>query len=196
MAEAQLIPAPAIPAGPVEAAGKVKLAPRTGLTLLHVAARRGKTGALVEAVRAVYAVEPPLKPRLAEGRNVAFAWAGPDQWLAIAEERGAPVLERELKAATSGLASIANQSDGRTVIAVSGPLARDLLSKHLPIDLHSRAFKPGDVALTYASHVGVILWQTDAAPTFELACTRSFADTLWRWLVQAGAEYGLGRSDR
>lgn len=191
MADTLLTPTWATPATPVEAVGRVRIAPRLGLTLLHMAARRSKTDALTEAVRAVYGVDLPDKPRLAESRNVAFAWTGPDQWLAMAEERGLPVLERELRAATTGLASIVNQSDGRTVIAVSGPKARDLLAKHVPIDLHPRVFALGDVAITHASHIGVILWRLDNAPTYELACFRSFADTLWRWLVHAGAEYGL-----
>lgn len=34
------------------------------------------------------------------------------------------------------------------------------------------------------------LWQTDAEPTCEIACTLSYALSLWRNLSAAVAEYG------
>ena len=65
-----------------------------------------------------------------------------------------------------------------------------MLAKGIAIDLHPRAFKPGDVALTIAAHIGVQLWQVDEAPTYEIAVPRSLAKSLWAWLSASAAEFG------
>ena len=87
-------------------------------------------------------------------------------------------------------AMIADQSDGRCVLRLRGMKAREVLAKGIGIDLHARAFKPGDVALTLAAHVGVQLWQLDDAPTYEIAVARSLAGSLWAWLSASAAEFG------
>ena len=61
----------------------------------------------------------------------------------------------------------------------------------MPIDLHPRAFKPGDTAVTCVAHIGVQLWQIDDAPTYEFAVARSLAQSFWHWLEASAAEYGL-----
>ena len=89
-----------------------------------------------------------------------------------------------------GLAAVCEQSDGRVVIEIGGPRSRAVLAKGLPIDLHPRAFAPGDVALTAASHIAVQLWQVDAAPTYRLAVPRSLAASFRCWLGESAAEFG------
>jgi methylglutamate dehydrogenase subunit D len=98
--------------------------------------------------------------------------------------------ETRLAAVFSGLASVAEQSDGRTVLRVAGPKARDVLAKGLPIDLHPRVFRTGDTALTVAALIGVQIWQTDDAPSYELAVFRGFARGFWHFLTESAAEYG------
>jgi sarcosine oxidase subunit gamma len=68
---------------------------------------------------------------------------------------------------------------------------RETLAKGCPVDLHPRAFEPGDTALTAIAHMGVQLWQGDAAPTYELFVTRSMAGSFAEWLLAAAAEFGL-----
>ena len=94
-----------------------------------------------------------------------------------------------MKKKTAGLADVVDQSDGRAVIRISGPRARDVLAKGLPIDLHPRAFKANGVAISHTSHIGVIFWQTGTEPTYEIAMFRSFADSFTHWLKDAAAEY-------
>jgi sarcosine oxidase subunit gamma len=115
-------------------------------------------------------------------------WAGPQQWLAISEDRAAP---ERLARALEGLAAVSDQSDGRAVLRLSGPKLRDTMAKGCPVDLHPRAFRPGDTALTAIAHIGVQLWQLDEAPTFEIAVFRSMAGSFWRWLSGSAAEFGL-----
>ena len=87
------------------------------------------------------------------------------------------------------MSSIVDQSDARAVVRISGSRARDVLAKGVPIDLHPRAFKANNVAITHASHIGIIFWQIDDAPTYEIAMFRSFADSFAHWLIELSAEF-------
>ena len=46
-------------------------------------------------------------------------------------------------------------------------------------------------AKTLSDKSGAILHQTSDAPSFEVYVHRSFADYAWRWLEDAGLEYGV-----
>jgi heterotetrameric sarcosine oxidase gamma subunit len=166
---------------------------RANLALASVIARKGQSGALSALVRSAYGIELPTAPRLAggptpEGRSVTFIWSGADQWLGCAE--GAADFEAELASALGKRAMIADQSDGRCVLGLSGPRVREILAKGVGIDLHARVFKPGDVALTMVAHMGVHLWQLDERPTYEVALFRSLAGSFWSWLSASAAEFG------
>jgi len=94
-------------------------------------------------------------------------------------------------ASFAGLASIVDQSHGRTVLRLTGPRIRDALAKGVPIDLHPRAFKAGDSAATLVSQIAVHFWQVDDRPTYEFAVARSLAASFWHWLEASAAQYGL-----
>lgn len=169
------------------------LCERTELSLATLIARKGQAQALAELVKSAYGIDLPSTPRFAggqlpDGRFLIFVWAGFEQWLALAE--GAQDFERELMLGLGKRALITDQSDGRAVLRLRGPKAREVLAKGIAIDLHPRAFKPGDVALTVAAHIGVQLWQVDDTPTYEIAVARSLAKSLWAWLSASAAEYG------
>jgi len=163
--------------------------PRKDLAIASVAARQGKADALAAAVRATYGIELPTRPARVEGRGMAFVWSGPGQWLAVAPRDPDRDLETELAAELAGLASVVDQSDGRIVVRIWGPRARDVLAKGIPIDLHPRAFKAGGAAITHVSHISVVLWQLDETPAYELALFRSYADSFAHWLADSAAEY-------
>jgi sarcosine oxidase subunit gamma len=155
---------------------------RDGLSLASFGAAKGKRDALVAAIRDKYGLTLPSSPMRVEGEEVAILWSGPDQWIAVAERTNNRDLEQELKQPLAGLASVVDQTDARAIVRISGPRSRDVLAKGVPIDLHPRVFGPGSVAITHASHVGIMLWQLDAVPTYELAVFRSFAQSLTEWL--------------
>jgi methylglutamate dehydrogenase subunit D len=162
---------------------------RTGLQIISLAARRGQGAALVAAVRTAWGLDLPMTPRRIGDGRLAFLWSGRAQWLAIAEDAGD--LESGLGERLGGLASLTDQSDGRSVLRLSGPRARDTLAKGLAIDLHPRAFAPGGTALTLAGHIGVQIWQLDEAPSYEIAVARGYAGSLLGWLLPAGEEFGI-----
>jgi methylglutamate dehydrogenase subunit D len=169
----------------------VTIGETTGLSLASVIARKGKAAIVATAARAALGIDLPSTPRRVGNGKVAFLWAGPDQWLAVSLEALNPgEFETQLANLFAGSASVSEQSDGRTVIRVAGPNARDALAKGLPIDLHPRAFRPGDTALTLAAHIGLQIWQIDENPTYEIAVFRGFAGSFWHFLAEAAAEFG------
>jgi heterotetrameric sarcosine oxidase gamma subunit len=162
---------------------------RETLTLASFAAFKGKKDQVKAAIRERYGVELPDTPQRVEGKDIAFIWAGPDQWIAIAERGQNRDIEVELKPLLDGLSSVVDQSDARAVVRISGPRARDVLAKGVPIDLHPRAFEANNVAITHASHIGIIFWQIDDVPAYDIAMFRSFADSFAHWLLESSAEF-------
>jgi sarcosine oxidase subunit gamma len=169
----------------------VIVAERTDLALCSVLARKGTDALLAERVRQTFGVELPSTPRYSGPGPVAFAWAGPGQWLAIGTNADSRGFETQLKSSLTGVASVTDQSDGRTVVRVGGPRARDALAKGIHIDLHPSVFGPGSAGVTAAAYIGVHFWQVDAAPTYEFAMFRSFAVSFCEWLISASAECGI-----
>lgn len=176
--------------GKQEGAPGVTIAERRGLGIATVAARKGQLEALKAAVKDAYGVELPGDSRRVRGPQVSFVGYGPGQWLAVSATLANETLARDLTERLKGLASISDQHGGRTVLRLSGPRARDVLAKGLPIDLHPRAFGPGRAATSTISLMGVQLWQEDDAPTYDIALFRSVSESFWRWLTASAAEFG------
>jgi heterotetrameric sarcosine oxidase gamma subunit len=168
------------------AAGLV-IAERT-MALASVVARRGQVDALARRVAETYGLRLPDGPCRATAGGVTFVGVGPGQWIASAD--GAPDFVRRLRSDLSQFAAIADQSDSRLIVRLSGPRARDVLAKGVPVDLHPRAFKVGDVAVTLVAHIGVQIDLIDDAPTFQLMAPRSMAGSFWLWLCASAAEFG------
>lgn len=168
----------------------VTIEERTGLGLATVAARKGEAEGLKRAVASAYGVELPDSSRAVHGKQVSFVGYGPGQWLAVSETLAGETLARDLSERLRGLASISDQSGGRAVLRLSGPHARSVLAKGLPIDLHPRSFAPGSAATSTISLMGVQVWQVDDAPTYDLAIFRSVSASFWPWLTASAAAFG------
>jgi methylglutamate dehydrogenase subunit D len=169
---------------------EVTLALRSGPALASVSVRRNRLDALAGRVRDVFGLQLVHVPKCVIAGPIAFLWAGPGQWLAMADGEEGATFEQRLRVTLGNLASVSDQSDGRTIIRVGGGRARDVLAKGVPIDLHPRAFRAGDAAVTTVGHVGAQIWQVDETPTYELIVSRSFAAGFWEWLIDAAAEFG------
>lgn len=176
--------------GKSDGAPGVTIAERRGLGIATLAARKGQAAAVKAAVKDAYGVDLPDNSRCVQGAQASFVGYGPGQWLAVSETLKGDALARDLAERLKGLASISNQHGGRTVLRLSGPRAREVLAKGLPIDLHPRAFGPGDAATSTISLMGVQLWQTDDAPAYDIALFRSVSESFWRWLTASAAEFG------
>lgn len=160
-----------------------------GLTIASLAVFQGQIEELNAAIKSAYGVALPATGERVAGADISFVWSGDGLWHAFAERSGTRDLEFELKPLVAGLAAVVDHSDGRSVVRISGPFARDILAKGVPLDLHPSAFRPNKVAITHASHIGIMLWQIDLVPTYEIVLFRSFADSFMSWLINSAAEY-------
>jgi methylglutamate dehydrogenase subunit D len=124
---------------------------------------------------------PPEGPVRIKHDGLAWIGTGPATWLAMtdAPDTGWPVsLEQKLK----GLASISDQSGSYRIFHIAGDKARSLLQRGAFIDLHADAFRQESAATTVIAHIGVVFWQADDDPGFEVATFRSYAPSFLRWL--------------
>lgn len=149
--------------------------------------------AFAGAVRQVIGLElPSAANTVASAGELAALWLGPDEWLLVGPAGGETDLVAGLRQALGGQhAAVTDVSEARTVIAVTGLRARDLLAKGTSIDLHPRVFGPGSCAQTGLAAANVILRQLDESPSYELHVLNSFANYLWDWLELGAREYGL-----
>jgi sarcosine oxidase subunit gamma len=178
----------ALPTGP---AG-VTLMPCDDVGLATVIARKDQAAALAERVKSLFGIALPTGPKRAAAGKLAFIGMGPGQWLAVEEASIDPqAFAAKLSMDLAGLASTSDQSDARGVLRVSGPAARHVLAKGLPVDLHPRVFGPGDSALTQIALIGAHIWQIDEAPTYDIAVFRSLAGSFADWLIASAAEFGI-----
>lgn len=177
--------------GRATGAAGVAVSEVAGAGLAVLTARRGHRAALLERARTSLGLELPAGPRRVADGALACIGLGPDQWLVCLRPAPAQGMEALLSGPISGLAAVVDLSHARTLLRISGPRARAALAKGLPIDLHPRAFRPGDAAATAAAHVPVQLWQVDEAPTYDLAVPRTLALSFWHWLEASAAEFGL-----
>jgi sarcosine oxidase subunit gamma len=115
-------------------------------------------------------------------------WLGPDEWLAVGPDGDAPAMAAELEAADAGWVTTVDLSANRTVLELTGPVAREVLAKGCALDLHPRAFGPGRCAQTALARAQVIL--EARAGSFRIYVRGSFATYLATWLLDAMAEYG------
>ena len=143
----------------------------------------------------------PVRPNTTAGNGEARAlWLGPDEWWLVVpgpEPEAGPELADKLRAPLADhFATVTEVGESRTCIRIAGPKARALLQKGCPLDVHPRAFGAGACAQTILAKatVAIHLSADESAadgPAFEVYVLRSFAEYLWAWLEDAGAEYGV-----
>lgn len=167
----------------------VAISERVGISLCGAIARKGASAPLVDRVREEFGVELPMTPRSSGSGAFEFVWTGPNHWLVLGEVDDGRALEQRLSASLGTLASLVDQSDGRTILRLTGPRIREALAKGVHIDLHPRVFKPRDVAATVIAHINALLWQVNDAPTFDIVLFRSFAVAFCDWFIAAASSY-------
>jgi sarcosine oxidase subunit gamma len=127
----------------------------------------------------------PITPNTAwEDGPRAALWLGPDEWLVLGPPGAGPVIVGELEAALDGShLSIVDVSANRVALELSGPRAKEILSKGCALDLHPRRWQPGMCAQTMLARAQVILHER--SDTTGVLCRPSFADYLVDWLIDA-----------
>lgn len=175
--------------------GGLVVAEHVGFGLAGVTMRRGRREEFCAAVEGRFGVVLAAGAKVSVGGDVMFIGTGPVSWLVMNSSGGWRFAD-ELRAVLGETASVCDQSSGYGALRVSGPPVREVLAKGVPVDLDPVAFAPGDAAVTLASHFGIMLWRVDRgrvdeAPAFDIAVSRSFAGSFWRWLEASAATVGL-----
>ena len=176
--------------GPADGAGVV-ISERPFLGHLNLRGDPADAG-FTSAAQTVLGLALPTEPNTtAEAGGLLALWLGPDEWLVVTPPDAQTSLAASLEAALDGRhVSVTDVTGGQTVIALSGPSARDVLAKGCPLDLHPLVFQPGDCAQTLLGKANVTLRCVDDTPAYELIVRRSFADYAALWLHDAALEYG------
>jgi len=145
-----------------------------------------------DAAQRILGLGLPTEPNgTAASAGVTAFWLGPDEWLiAAAPERTDGLVDGLTEALAGRHHAVVDLSSARATIAVAGARAREVLAKACPLDLHPRAFRPGDCAQSHYGKAAVLLYQVDDTPRYHLTTARSFAEYLWLRLEDAAQEYG------
>ena len=161
-----------------------------GLIDLRVDPRdKGAWAALESALVAAL----PQANRSVECAAGSVLWLGPDEFLVITEAGRETALAASLSAALRGRrGAVIDITDGRTIMALAGRHARDLLAKGSGLDLHPRSFAPGHCAQSFLAKVKIALHQLDDAPSYQIIVERSVAEYLFLWLADAAREFSAG----
>ena len=137
------------------------------------------------AERAPYPL--PVEPNTAwEDGPRAALWLGPDEWVILGPPHAGTEIVAELDGALDGLhRSIVDVSANRVALEISGPRAKEILSKGCSIDLHPSMWAPGMCAQTMLGKAQVVLHER--ADTTGIAVRTSFANYLIDWFGAATA---------
>jgi sarcosine oxidase subunit gamma len=142
------------------------------------------------AVESALIVTLPQANRAIACTAGSVLWLGPDEFLIVTEPGGEALLMATLSTALRGRrGAVVDVSDSRTIIALSGSRARDLLAKGSGLDLHQRSFAPGQCAQSFLAKVKITLVQIDDLPSYHIIVERSVAEYLYLWLADAALEF-------
>lgn len=166
------------------------LAERRPAMLLRLLADGDDAGVASALRRLITLAPPPAANTAIAGDGCTLLWLAPREWLLVCEVEDPGIDEARLAAAlahTSG--TVVDVSHGYTVVTIAGSGARELLAKGVPIDLDAVAFEAGACAQTCLADMSVLL-HARHAQAIDLYVGRSYAASLWEWLVLSAAEFG------
>ena len=175
----------------VAGAAGVTVTPCDGFGLASLIASQDGEAALAAGLRERFGLALPPPSRALRSHSHTLIGTGPGQWLLVAETR---MGFADDLAALAGVAAVADQSDSRAALRLSGPRVREALAKGCMVDLHPAAFPPGAAAATSLAHIGVQLWRAADLPNgeaaFDILVPRSMAASFWSWFSASAAEFG------
>jgi sarcosine oxidase subunit gamma len=136
-------------------------------------------------------VELPVVPgTFSTNGDASVYWLGPTEWLVIVTGGFETEVQARLRQTLSGHFAVVDISGGQTIIKLSGEAVQMVLKKSSVYDFHSSHFQVGRcVQTTFAKATALISKTGDNA--FNLVIRRSFADYIFRWIIDAADEYGV-----
>lgn len=154
--------------------------PRTVVSVRAVPHARARAG------RALGLEALPATGKTAVGELGTCLWVRPDEWLIAATSGTAATIITSLEAVLSPSdGAVIDISASRVVVELRGATSRDVLASCCPLDLHPRAFGPGDCAQSLIAKASVLLHLVDGTPRWELYVRPSFVAYAVAWLSDA-----------
>ena len=146
----------------------------------------------LEQIQHHFGLDEALAQQTVVGSYVTLLWTGPQQWLLVSEHTEPAFLITELEKMLAGTnATATDLSHGRVIVQIAGSQARELLAKGCPLNIQS--VEAGDCATTHLGAMTVIIhWRE--ADVCDIYVSRSFAVSLWEWLLDAAGEFGCHSS--
>lgn len=149
--------------------------------------------AIKNAATGVAAVDFPGQGMANCVEDRGICWMSPDELLVLCPYGTVqPNLEKMQATLAKAHATVADVSDARAVFRLSGPKAREVLAKLVPVDLSPDAFKAGMFRRTRMAQVPAAFWLHEAE-MFQIVCFRSHAQyvfDLLRVAAMPGSEVG------
>lgn len=152
--------------------GTVTLAEVDVGRVTSVAVLPGGAKAVAKGLKALGLAMPEANS-FAEKKGARIVWTGREQAFLVGVEP--PALEG---------AAVTDQTDGWTVLALSGAGAVDVLARLVPMDLRLPAFPVGRAVRTQLNHMNVVILRV-GDHAFEIMGFRSMARTAWHELEAA-----------
>lgn len=172
----------------LQRAGALRLGVRQGWQLLQLGHFR-HTRAQLDAVLVALTGSPlPTSTCVVQHAGVhrLYRIAADQYWIVTPE---LSLLDALALAVAPEVASLTPLSHARVRIALEGPAVAALLAKVVSVDLRPSAFASGTFTQTGLHHVGVLLERL--GPTqFELYALRTYAASIWDWLIDAALPFG------
>jgi heterotetrameric sarcosine oxidase gamma subunit len=152
--------------------GSVTLAEADVGPITSIAVLPGGAKAVAKGLKSL-GLTMPEPGTFAEKKGARIVWSGRDQAFLMSAD--CPALEG---------AAVTDQSDGWTVLAVSGSGAIDALARWVPVDLRQSAFPVGRALRTQLNHMNVVILRV-GDHAFEIMVFRSMARTAWHEIEAA-----------
>ncbi len=172
----------------------LRLSERKALTAIQVLTFNDKHMDAAAAITTALGIECSTLPGIvnSDGKT-QVCWNGPNSWMIVcsdAEAGRAPgELFKTLQDTVGDLGAVVDQSHGRCGLRLRGLHARQVMAKNTALDLHPRAFAPGQCALTSVAHMNATVIQVDDAPTYDLFVIRSLARSFAHAIEHACHEF-------
>ena len=84
--------------------------------------------------------------------------------------------------------TIVDLSHAFTSIHIKGENVKNLINRHLPLDLREQSFPVNSIASSAIHHVSVKVWRADSG--YRLFIPRGFALSIWEILLKTASQFG------
>jgi methylglutamate dehydrogenase subunit D len=167
--------------------GGLRLGEKPLGTLIQMSAWGSEVAAFAPLLSALRLPGLPDFGKVSEVDDVLTLHLGPGRLWLRSDEPGRLLAKLE----GIGLAQCAklDLSSTRTVIAVTGDAAEDLMARLVTVDCSGRAFPPGRFALTVLHDVSVLVRRCDDRG-FEVWVPVTWARSLWSYVCEAARPLG------